>query len=205
MEEAVSIQDAARELILRMDGLRIAMLPEPFDFAKLESFPVQTPRDKPKGFWWGCGPSWLDWVLSDMPSWVHPYAYRIDIDESRLLKLTMPEMIDDFTRTYSKPDNWFIKWQEVIATTGLSGIEISPYQWSRRLTPNNFWYYGWDCASGCVWDKTAIRAVLPFAEYNAIHDRFDFFSGETQKSPDVPPSPEPIVEGKRKVNWKDAT
>ena len=31
------------------------------------------------------------------------------------------------------------------------GIEIAPYQWEIRMDYNFFWYYGWDCASGCLW------------------------------------------------------
>lgn len=40
-----------------------------------------------------------------------------------------------------------------------AGIEISPYQYECRFELT--WYYGWDVASGCVWDKEAIRAVEP--------------------------------------------
>lgn len=38
-----------------------------------------------------------------------------------------------------------------------SGIEIAPYQWKRRIHPSTFWYYTWDCASGCIWDLSAIK------------------------------------------------
>jgi len=30
------------------------------------------------------------------------------------------------------------------------GIEIAPYQWDARLSL--IWYYGWDVASGCIWN-----------------------------------------------------
>ena len=24
-----------------------------------------------------------------------------------------------------------------------------------------FWYYGWDCASGCIWDPAAVAEIKP--------------------------------------------
>ena len=42
-----------------------------------------------------------------------------------------------------------INWVEV--SEMYDGVEISPYQWKRRLAINFMWYYGWDCASGVIW------------------------------------------------------
>lgn len=39
------------------------------------------------------------------------------------------------------------------------GIIIAPYQWGCRTNPKSVWYYGWDCASGCIWDAEAIASV----------------------------------------------
>ncbi len=41
------------------------------------------------------------------------------------------------------------------------GIIIAPYCYSIRLDNDCFWYYPWDCASGCIWDATAIAALVP--------------------------------------------
>ena len=41
------------------------------------------------------------------------------------------------------------------------GIIIAPYQWEHRLDGRiSDWYYGWDCASGCIWRPTAALAYL---------------------------------------------
>lgn len=37
------------------------------------------------------------------------------------------------------------------------GLIIAPYQWPRRH--QFMWYYGWDCASGVVWNLKAIASV----------------------------------------------
>lgn len=50
-----------------------------------------------------------------------------------------------------------IDWKKV--TEEYQGIIISPYIWQRRLAPHTMWYYGWDVASGCIWDTDAIEEV----------------------------------------------
>ncbi|WQY99783.1 hypothetical protein [Microbacterium phage MO526] len=50
----------------------------------------------------------------------------------------------------------YIDWPRVAAEH--DGILITPYQWGARLDRDTFWYYGWDCASGCFWN---LRAVTP--------------------------------------------
>ena len=52
---------------------------------------------------------------------------------------------------YSRPGiDWFRVSREY------AGIEIAPYQWEHRLT-GMMWYYGWDCASGCIWDLEVLQ------------------------------------------------
>lgn len=51
-----------------------------------------------------------------------------------------------------------LDWVRVIQRWG--GIIITPYQWACRLEHDCFWYYGWDCASGCIWEPTAIGSVI---------------------------------------------
>lgn len=49
-----------------------------------------------------------------------------------------------------------IRWEAVKANW--QAIVIAPYQWPLRLHSACRWYYGWDCASGCVWDINAIES-----------------------------------------------
>ena len=50
-----------------------------------------------------------------------------------------------------------IRWQDV--AMDYQGILIAPYQWSLRLDSDFRWYYMWDCASGCIWDISAIQSL----------------------------------------------
>ena len=48
------------------------------------------------------------------------------------------------------------------------GIIIAPYQWDCRLSSKCNWYYGWDCASGCIWDISCIKE-FKLKEINECH------------------------------------
>jgi hypothetical protein len=111
------------------------------------------------------------------------------LDSSRLLFLRNAKDIDAFTRTYrrssigsiqllqsSQNNTDFarqygrdlfgeiqsqfsnnIEWGQIAET--YSGIIVAPYSRARRET--YLWYYGWHCASGCIWDTRVIRLGAP--------------------------------------------
>ena len=54
-------------------------------------------------------------------------------------------------------DVYDIDWNRVAKK--YQGIIITPYIWERRLTTTCTWYYGWDVASGCIWDNKAIKEI----------------------------------------------
>lgn len=120
---------------------------------------------KPSGLWYGFGTSWLDWCNLEMPGWVCDYYYEIVLDQSKILTISSIEQFDQFEREFLSlseiTDNRFalrlgkINWVKVSKL--YSGIEIVPYLYERRL--ESMWYYGWDCASGCVWHSDAVIAI----------------------------------------------
>lgn len=132
--------------------------------------PHDTPQEpmgmKPRGLWVSVdGPD--DW-----PTWCRAEHFR-DIDkqnrftvtlnpEPDILTLTgMPDLVQ-FTRRFksqSGPSMGIpvIDWQAV--ATEYAGIIITPYCWPARMDPDLIWYYGWDCASGCIWDASTIHQV----------------------------------------------
>lgn len=66
---------------------------------------------------------------------------------------------DDFTRRFPRrakdPAKWPINWARVADV--FDGVIVAPYQ--RRARPRYDWYYGWDCASGCIWNLDAVAGV----------------------------------------------
>ena len=127
----------------------------------------QVDQMKPRGFWYSAGSAddgWDDWCLGE--EWnVDGLRYRsaVDVDLDRMLVLTDEASIRFFADEYSRPmsvrlpDFRSVDWPSVARC--YAGIEVAPYCWSLRLEPGFLWYYGWDCASGCVWDLSAIRSV----------------------------------------------
>ena len=115
---------------------------------------------KPNGLWYGINTSWHDWCETEMPDFLGPYNHRIRVDYSKILRIGCSAELVAFDQKYRAPGtNTYalegIDWLRV--REDYSGIEISPYQWEHRLSM--MWYYGWDVASGCVWDWNAILSV----------------------------------------------
>ena len=53
---------------------------------KIKSYPEQDIGYKPKGFWYSCQDEWLRWVRSEMPHWEGKYYYKVETDDSKILK-----------------------------------------------------------------------------------------------------------------------
>jgi hypothetical protein len=119
---------------------------------------------KPRGFWVSIDSdpqNWRSWCeTEDFHSYaleqVHDVALRAD---ANILLLDSAAALDEFTEAYGEPFHsiTYIRWHRVAAMH--SGIIIAPYQWSRRLNDRTGWYYGWDCASGCIWDVSVIERI----------------------------------------------
>lgn len=118
---------------------------------------------KPKGLWYAVGTEWIDWVESKMPNWAGDKFYKIEITD-KVLKIDTEEKLIAFNRRYVEGNeevperrrregapNW------PLLAMHYSGIEISPYQYEFRF--NYMWYYGWDVASGCIWNKSGIKNI----------------------------------------------
>lgn len=120
---------------------------------------------KPGGFWVsveGNGDGWSDWCRDEQFSLDRlTYPHEVTLAASaRILRITTPGGIYAFTAKYGTdrfPMGLEIDWARVAET--YQGILITPYQWSCRLGDGSAWYYGWDCASGCIWDLAAIDSI----------------------------------------------
>lgn len=110
----------------------------------------------------------------DWKRWCEAEGFRLDQlkcateiilkDDAKILRLRGAAAIDKFTADYggqAAPDIFLrgINWPAVRAK--YQGLIIAPYCWPRRLAPHTSWYYGWDCASGVIWDAKAIKELRP--------------------------------------------
>jgi len=147
-------------------------MPSQYRLGTLQREPNTTFR-KPEGFWVSVAgeddwPSWCrgeDCFLDSLTA-----AHRVTLKPSAaVVFLKSAFELDAFTGAYAVQTDWErrwswrvtdsrkwpIDWREVVKDC--DGLIITPYQWDRRAELD--WYYGWDCASGCIWNLDAIESV----------------------------------------------
>jgi hypothetical protein len=128
-------------------------------------------HEKPKGLWVSADgdDDWLSWCLSEKFALEKlQKRYRVVLTADAKI-LRVPEDMDflAFKERYGRdlPDygypEIYIDWPAVAQE--YQGIVIAPYQWQHRL--GEMWYYGWDCASGCIWDRLAISHLETRTEW----------------------------------------
>lgn len=102
--------------------------------------------------------NWFDWCLDEEYHLdILAFAYIVELKANpNILFITSLEELKAFSIRFYAPD-YYIDWPKVRAN--YAGIVISPYRYDAR----NVWYYGWDVASGCIWDISAISSftLLP--------------------------------------------
>lgn len=120
---------------------------------------------KPRGLWVSVDGEY-DW-----PSWcessdfgIGSRRYRVSLaEQANILLLSTSAAPLNFTREFGVRSefaafvDYAIDWCAVAAR--YEGIIIAPYHWSHRLSDSARWYYGWDCASGCIWNGAAVASV----------------------------------------------
>lgn len=132
---------------------------------------------KPEGLWVSVAGA------DDWPSWCREQDFELDRLACRHIVTLSPDAdilyirsvsdLDVFDQAYgldlpiagSELVMHVIDWPAVAA--GYDGVIIAPYQWGRRLDgPVSRWYYGWDCASGVIWNGKA--ASIELAQPQAV-------------------------------------
>jgi hypothetical protein len=143
----------------------------------LRDVPVQKVDEmdyfKPRGLWVSddaCENNWRWWCEAegfrlDALAYAHDVAIKPD---ANILLLGSSNDIDEFTERWHiwpfpgpRHSRSYIDWPSL--RSRYAGIVITPYIWERRLSmgsgPDAMWYYSWDCASGCIWDVSAIASA----------------------------------------------
>lgn len=122
---------------------------------------------KPRGLWVSVDGEldWPEWCRAE--NWgLHTLAHRTPIalaPGANILTLTGIDEIKAFTAEYKghpqfahlEISSHWINWPRV--ADRYDGIIITPYCWQARLDLDTMWYYGWDCASGCIWNLDALE------------------------------------------------
>lgn len=139
---------------------------------------------KPHGTWVSV-PGDRDWrdVAPDMGFFPHGgYVHTFELDTSRVLVIDTLDALDRFHQSHcadprsmterargaglrsgddARDDardpmaSFHVRWARV--ADRCDGVIIAPYQRERRH--DYLWYYGWDCACGCIWQPRALTWV----------------------------------------------
>jgi hypothetical protein len=141
---------------------------------------------KPKGLWvsvesnqddWN---GWREWCESEQSALdKFEYAVRIHLkDDANVKLICCGNEISAFHKQFSRPIPEYpadrsrcIDWKSVAKS--YSGVIIAPYILEPRPYMKPSWYYAWHCASGCIWDATAIHfgEALPSFKKPASHSQ----------------------------------
>lgn len=147
---------------------------------------------KPCGLWYGFDGSWAKWCAGNKFKSGKRF-YEVGLDTSRILKIENINQFEAFEKEYvcdSIFDRIFKEMGVKVSTinpfmarafgpsaidwprlkTQYAGIEINPWMHTKHL--ESIWYYGWDCASGVVWDVSAINHFQLFATYCSEEQKF---------------------------------
>lgn len=114
---------------------------------------------KPSGLWVSVEDHWKIWCeMENFKIEDLKFAHEIILKKySKILFLENDASIFKFSQKYRVSKDFHrIKWLQLM--NEYQGIVISPYSSKCRLHPKTIWYYGWDCASGCIWDLESIES-----------------------------------------------
>ena len=129
---------------------------------------AQSPSNsfKPRGLWYAIGTDWIDWVRNNAPEWETDHAFKLELDDSKILHLGKDMSYAEFEQLFGAdffPSNYGdyksasnIKWWKVKAYDGgkYSGIEIKD-PWGDIGS----WLRTWDISSGCIWRADAVKGI----------------------------------------------
>lgn len=119
---------------------------------------------KPKGLWYAIDDSWIEWCNSEnFHTSSLKISYKLELDQKKILILNNEKKIKSFVEKYGEKMfleldfdflfNKTINWDKV--SQDFYGIEINPYNYKFRHSL--LFYNAWDVASGCIWNKKAIK------------------------------------------------
>jgi hypothetical protein len=137
---------------------------DPLDFDPSRSYDQgDFGNGKPRGLWLSVdGPrDWPEWCRGEdwaIESLANRAPFALAAGANVLVISTEAELIG-FTLLFRGQGigrRW-IDWS--LVARQYDGLIIAPYIWPSRLNPETIWYYGWDCASGCIWNLSALELV----------------------------------------------
>lgn len=136
----------------------------PTAIEEVRDVPQVQPGEKPVGLWYTCDDEWIRWLRSEAPKRAaeQRHRYEIEVDLRRICIIRSGDELDQFSKEYGvelvryvDEVDRLIDWPKV--AKDFDGIEICPHLDDRHST--EFWYSGWDVASGCIWRARSVKSI----------------------------------------------
>ena len=135
----------------------------------------ERPDGKPTGLWVSAegASDWAAYCKSTYPRHLEGIvATEVVLHPSAaILHISNVVMFDEFEKRYYMHANFDNPWTPFngidwgLVAKRYEGIVISPYRYERRYERGGImWYYTWDCASGCIWDRSAVKEIRKLAQ-----------------------------------------
>lgn len=158
-------------------------------------YQCRIPQCKPRGLWISVEknePGWICWKQYCENSGTRSsgedfiICYNVIMTSGANIKIiSSEEDLEKFHRQYARAippvetrgDIFLIDWN--LVSKDHQGVMIAPYLWSMCNSHIN-WYYNWDCASGCIWDASAIERIYEIVDFKQPN-----FSHHLQESESV--------------------
>lgn len=163
-----------------------------------KEYPIELLNHKPGGLWVSVegledDTNWKDWCVAEnfgLENLKMPHLLTLK-KTANVLFIQTAEKLDEFNKEfgislseyykitfglnrqtpgyeeYVNQKGYSIRWNEV--KKKWDGLIIAPYQWENRLGMS--WYYGWDCASGCIWNIGCIDEFYPIIIVNSFENK----------------------------------
>ena len=148
----------------------------------LEQIPTLSGFMKPRGLWFSVESEnedgWLEWCEGEefkLDNFAHATQLLLR-EDANILHIPGARELMDFHESFAADLCHDFRMQAIdweMVASKYQGIVIAPYIWSMRLHDKMLWYYGWDCASGCIWDVSAIERLEPLSEFRKPKIRED--------------------------------
>jgi len=153
---------------------KVALVNEPYDASKLAGVQQSSGQMafKPRGYWYACGPDWIEFTRREMKSkyYENGYLYQFQFhytdinnpDTNKVLAIRNDADYQTFKENYLRTDT-FPNWPKIAQDFG--GIELCPLP-----SDYNFWLRTWDVDSGCFWNPAVMASIRVLHEPEAASE-----------------------------------
>lgn len=183
MNLSKKVQDVIRFSISLNSRCKYHFSEEPLESIKHIPLEKQQLLSKPIGFWYSWGGTWPLYLLSEFfylgrkeGKWATNrieninYIYKVNIDFRDVLRIRRKKDFTWICNEYGKPSTndmarfadypYDVNWHKFCID--FKGIDI---EYDKNASYDYHWYYGWDCSSGCIWNKDAIKGYKEVWNY----------------------------------------